>query len=309
MADKNSTNRREWEGPSLTPEELAVLNASIKDASSRGEKIDVDSILAGLKAAKKDETGSGSTNYSLPTTLNKAAADALIKEAMLTTLGIVPDKKVLDDFYKRANAFLKQYGSTSVTRSGGGVSKSQSIQGVDASTFVQQYIGTYAAKLVTLNPEYKFSSGSEIGKAQIALSDYSNEMGLFKSAREIASTASSIASKKLNTEDVIAGYRTDAQVLYKNFADRLKQDSKLTVRDLVNPYIEMMADTWETTRDSIKLTNDTIQKAVNGDNLMSLGDFRTLLRKDPKFETTYGAKAEAAQLGEAMLRAFSGRGA
>jgi hypothetical protein len=71
----------------------------------------------------------------------------------------------------------------------------------------------------------------------------------------------------------------------------------------------MMADTWETTADTIKLTNDTIQKAVNGDNLMSLGDFRTLLRKDPKFETTYGAKAEAAQLGEAMLRAFSGRGA
>lgn len=306
MADKNSTNRREWEGPSLTPEELAVLNTAIADATSRGEKIDTDAYIAQAKAAAKlktDGTGTGGTSYSLPTKLNKAAADALIKEAMLTTLGIVPDKNILDDFFKRANAFLKQYGSSSVSRSG----KSQQIQGVDASTFVQQYVGAYTAKLATINPEFKF--GGEVGKAQQTLSDYSNEMGLFKSAREIASTAANIANKTLSADDVVAQYRTDAQVLYRNFADRLKQDSKLTVRDLVNPYIQMMADTWETTADTIKLTDDTIQKAVNGDNLMSLGDFRKLLRSNPKFEKTYGAKTEAAQLGQAMLRSFSGRGA
>jgi len=307
MAD--SSNRKDRESPTknpLTPEELAILSASIQDATSRGEKIDVDSLIASMKTSKEDKT-TGGTSYTLPSTLNKAASDALIKEAMLTTLGIEPDKKILDDFYKRANAFLKKYGSSSTTRSAGGTSKSQSIQGVDASTFVQEYVGAYTAKLATVNPKFKF--GGEVGKAQQTLSDYSNEMGLFKSSREIALTATKIANKKLNADDVIARYRTDAQVLYKNFADRLKQDSKLTVRDLVNPYIQMMADTWETAADNIKLTDNTIQKAVNGDNLMSLGDFRTLLRKDPKFENTYGAKVEAIQLGESMLRAFSGRGA
>ena len=309
MADNNSTNRREWEGPSLTPEQLATLNASIADATSRGEKIDVQSMIDQMKVVNTAGTtgGGSSTSYSLPTKLNKAASDALIKEAMLTTLGIVADKKILDDFFKRASAFLKQYGSSSVTRSGGKVSRSQQTQGVDVNTFVQEYVGAYTAKLATVNPEIRF--GGEVGKAQQTLSDYSNEMGLFKSAREIASTAASIANKTLSADDVVAQYRTDAQVLYKNFADRLKQDSKLTVRDLVNPYIEMMADTWETTRDSIKLTDDTIQKAVNGDGLMSLGDFRKLLRSNPKFETTYGAKTEAAQLGQALLRSFSGRGA
>lgn len=309
MAD--TTNRNDREGPTknpLTPEQLSALTLAIGEANSRGEKIDVDSYIALAKAqTETDKPSSGGTSYSLPTLLNRAASDALIKEAMLTTLGIVPDKKILDDFYKRATAFLKQYGSTSSTRSGSNTSKTQQIQGVDANTFVQEYVGAYTAKLATVNPNIKF--GGEVGKAQQTLSDYSNEMGLFKSAREVASTAVGIASKKLNADDVIARYRTDAQVLYKNFADRLKQDSKLTVRDLVNPYIQMMADTWETTADTIKLTDNTIQKAVNGDSLMSLGDFRTLLRSNPKFETTYGAKTEAAQLGEALLRSFSGRGA
>ena len=309
MAD--TTNRNDREGPTknpLTPEQLSALTLAIGEANSRGEKIDVDSYIALAKAqTETDKPSSSSTSYSLPTLLNRAASDALIKEAMLTTLGVVPDKKILDDFYKRATAFLKQYGSTSSTRSGNNTSKTQQIQGVDANTFVQEYVGAYTAKLATVNPNIKF--GGEVGKAQQALSDYSNEMGLFKSAREVASTAVGIASKKLNADDVIARYRTDAQVLYKNFADRLKQDSKLTVRDLVNPYIQMMADTWETTADTIKLTDNTIQKAVNGDSLMSLGDFRTLLRSNPKFETTYGAKTEAAQLGEALLRSFSGRGA
>jgi hypothetical protein len=67
----------------------------------------------------------------------------------------------------------------------------------------------------------------------------------------------------------------------------------------------MMADTFETTADNIKLTDDTIQKAINdAKGLINLGDFRTMLRRDSRFNVTSGAKREAASLATGMLRSM-----
>jgi len=56
-------------------------------------------------------------------------------------------------------------------------------------------------------------------------------------------------------EDLLTKYRKDAQALYSNFAPTSERKMQVcTVRDLANPYIQMMADTFEDVADNIKLT-------------------------------------------------------
>ena len=225
-----------------------------------------------------------SSSKTLPSTYNKKAADALLEAELLDLLNIVPDAKTKAEFFKGLNAFLKAYGPTSGSSSSGtGTTTSSSVQGADATAPL----------------------GGKVGDTMRSLSSYAADMGVFKSPNEITSRSVDVITGKSRQEDILASYRKDAQALYANFAPRLAEDAGLTVRDLANPYIQMMADTFETASDNIKLTDDTIQKAINDSKgLINLGQFRSMLRNDKRFEVTSTAKREAADLGTAMLRSF-----
>jgi hypothetical protein len=130
-------------------------------------------------------------------------------------------------------------------------------------------------------------------------------MGIFKSPSEIARNSIDVLAGTARQEDLLTKYRKDAQALYANFAPRLAEDASLTVRDLANPYIQMMADTFEDVSDNIKLTDDTIQKAINDSKgIMNLGEFRKMLRNDSRYGKTSAAKREAADLGTSMIRSM-----
>lgn len=144
----------------------------------------------------------------------------------------------------------------------------------------------------------------DAGEIQNALTKYSDYMGLMKSRKEINSLVKGILEQKTDTDTVTNELRKQAIVLYPNFADRLKADSELTVRDLVNPYIEVMADTLEVDPNSIKLTDPTIMNAVSGTNLRSLNDFRMDMRNDNRFATTRTAKREAVDFAQSLLKGF-----
>jgi hypothetical protein len=245
-------------------------------------------------------TGEGSSSTTLPSTYNKAAADALIEKELLDALGFMPNAKIKSEFFKGLNAFLKAYGSRSSTNTSDGRSVSSSIQGADVSVYIKQFVAEVVKDSLKANPNIKF--GGKIGDTLTVLTKYSADMGIFKTAGEIARNAIDVAAGNLRQEDLLIKYRKDAQALYANFAPRLAEDASLTVRELANPYIQMMADTFEDVADNIKLTDDTIQKAVNdAKGIMSLGNFRTMLRNDPRFGTTSGAKREAAQLATSMI--------
>lgn len=245
-------------------------------------------------------SGTGSSSTTLPSTYNKAAADALIEKELLDALGFMPNAKIKSEFFKGLNAFLKAYGSRSSTNTSDGRSVSSSIQGADVSVYIKQFVAEVVKDSLKANPNIKF--GGKIGDTLTVLTKYSADMGIFKTAGEIARNAIDVAAGNLRQEDLLIKYRKDAQALYANFAPRLAEDASLTVRELANPYIQMMADTFEDVADNIKLTDDTIQKAVNdAKGIMSLGNFRTMLRNDPRFGTTSGAKREAAQLATSMI--------
>ena len=243
----------------------------------------------------------GSSSTTLPSTYNKAAADALIEKELLDALGFMPNAKIKSEFFKGINAFLKAYGSTSGSVSSGtGSTVSSSITGASVDVYVKQFVAEVVRDSLKANPNIKF--GGKVGDTVTVLSKYSADMGIFKTAGEIARNAIDVAAGNVRQEDLVTRYRKDAQALYANFAPRLAEDASLTVRDLANPYIQMMADTFEDVADNIKLTDDTIQKAVNdAKGIMSLGNFRTMLRNDSRFGTTSGAKREAAQLATSMI--------
>ena len=245
-----------------------------------------------------------SSSKTLPSTYNKKAADALLEAELLDLLNIVPDAKTKAEFFKGLNAFLKAYGTTSGSSSSGtGSTTSSSIQGADATVYLNEFVKEVIKDTIKKNPAAPL--GGKVGDTMRSLSTYAADMGVFKSPNEITSKSVDVITGRSRQEDILASYRKDAQALYANFAPRLAEDAGLTVRDLANPYIQMMADTFETASDNIKLTDDTIQKAINDSKgLINLGQFRTMLRNDKRFETTSTAKREAADLGSAMLRSF-----
>ena len=251
-------------------------------------------------------TGAGrktTVSRTLSAKLNKAAADAIIEKELLDALGFMPNAKIKSEFLKGVNAFLKAYGSSSSTRSGAGGSTSSSIQGADVDVYVKQFVAEVVKDSLKANPNIKF--GGRVGDTVAVLNKYSADMGIFKTPSEIARKAIDVAAGTARQEDLLTKYRKDAQALYANFAPRLAEDASLTVRDLANPYIQMMADTFEDVSDNIKLTDDTIQKAINDSKgIMNLGEFRKMLRNDSRYGKTSAAKREAADLGMSMIRSM-----
>jgi len=270
--------------------------------------IDIDPLMgaAPTDVAPTGTDGTGrrtTTSRTLPTTYNKAAADALIEKELLDALGFMPNAKIKSEFLKGVNAFLKAYGGGSSSRTTAAGTTSSSVQGADVDTYVKQFVAEVVKDSLKANPNVKF--GGKVGDTVSILNKYSADMGIFKTPSEIAKNSIDVLAGKARQEDLLTKYRKDAQALYANFAPRLAEDASLTVRDLANPYIQMMADTFEDVADNIKLTDDTIQKAINdAKGIMNLGEFRKMLRNDSRYGKTSAAKREAADLGISMIRSM-----
>lgn len=143
----------------------------------------------------------------------------------------------------------------------------------------------------------------DAGKIQEQLLSYADAMGLMKSVKEVNSFVKNIFENKVTADDIANEMRKQATVLYQNFADRLTENPKLTVRDLVNPYLQLMSDTLEVDPNMIKLTDPTIQNAISGTKLRSLGEFYADIRQDPRFAETRTAKREAVNFAQSFLKA------
>lgn len=278
--------------------------------SMANSTVDIDPLMGaalGNEPTLDSGKGTSSKSRTLPTTYNKAAANALIEKELIDALGFMPNAKIKSEFAKGLNAFLKAYGSSSSTVSSGldgsSTSTSSSIQGADVDVYVKQFIAEVVKDSLKANPNIKF--GGRVGDTVAVLNKYSADMGIFKTPSEIARNSIDVLAGKARQEDLLTKYRKDAQALYANFAPRLAEDASLTVRDLANPYIQMMADTFEDVADNIKLTDDTIQRAVNdAKGIMNLGEFRKMLRNDSRYGKTFAAKREAADLGTSMIRSM-----
>jgi hypothetical protein len=152
------------------------------------------------------------------------------------------------------------------------------------------------------NPEADLTDNAGVLQGQLV--QYANAMGLMKSLKEINSYVRDIYANDINPKDIQDELRRQAIVLYPNFADRIKSDPDLTIKDLVNPYLQVMADTLEIDPNTVNMTDPTIQNAISGTNLRSLADFRMDMRNDSRFASTRTAKREAVDFAQSLLKGF-----
>lgn len=221
--------------------------------------------------------------------------DAAVTATFGTSLQLTDQQR--KDFYAKLTAGQKQGTVTKYTSKG-----STTTTSFDEEAFRKKYIGTILESVVAKDDSIDLEG--DAGAYQDTLLKYADDMGLMKGRREINSYVKEIIGAGRSIDDVASDMRKQAGVLYSNFADRLNADPKLTVRDLVNPYLQVMADTLEIDPNTVKLTDSTIQNAISGTKLRSLSEFQTDMRNDPRFATTKTAKRESVDFAQSLLRSF-----
>src|SRR5207249_1642299 len=93
---------------------------------------------------------------------------------------------------------------------------------------------------------------------------------------------------------------------YPAFAEQIK--GGVTLKNIANPYVQMMAQNLEINPNEIGLKDPVIRSAMNGldsngvpvgKNLVEFGD---LLRGDPRWRSTQQAQDKTMSIGNAVLR-------
>ena len=120
--------------------------------------------------------------------------------------------------------------------------------------------------------------------------------------------ARSIASGLTTQEDIDRDLRRQAAGLFPTFGDRILAGEDAI--DLASGYINMMAQEFEIDPSGINLDDPFLMQAFGGLNqegqpqMMSLWDFRTRLREDPRWMNTLNAQNSIANIGDSVLRMF-----
>ena len=96
-----------------------------------------------------------------------------------------------------------------------------------------------------------------------------------------------------------------SQTKYQNIANLINDD--ISVKDIASQYIYDMSQILEVNASSININDPTIQAALlnnNNQGTMSITEFNTMLRKDPRWGKTDNARNTAASYGLEILKSF-----
>jgi hypothetical protein len=248
-------------------------------------------------------TGPGRTSF---TDINiqrydKTLSDTLLDSTLLSTFGRKATAAEKNRFFKELNKASKA-GTVSKTKVKGGKRVTTTTQKFDQQSFIDKYTGTVLEGM--LAGKETLDLGGEAGKIQDTLRKYSNDMGVIRSDRDILSDVRRVVKGETTADDAAMEVRKQAAALYKNFAPRLNSDPTVTVRDLMNPYIKLMADTFEQDMEGISLTNSTIQNVLASEKPPSYGDFYKQLRGMSEFRNTTTAQKEATSFASGLASAM-----
>jgi hypothetical protein len=255
----------------------------------------------GIEGTTGSGTGGGPTTNVSVKQYDKTLSDTLIDSTLLSTFGRKATNAEKTRFFKELNAASKAGTVTKSVRQGG-KTVTTTTQKFDEKAFLGKYEGTVLEGM--LAGKEAVDLGGEAGKIQDTLRKYSNDMGIIRSDRDILSDVRRVVKGETTADDAAMEVRKQAEALYKNFAPRLSADPTVTVRDLMNPYIKLMADTFEQDMESISLTNPTIQTLLSSEKPPSYGEFYKQLRGMSEFRDTTTAQKEAANFASGLASAM-----
>jgi len=247
-----------------------------------------------------DSTGGPTTNVSVQQ-YDRTLSDSLIDSTLLSTFGRKATVSEKNRFFKELNTASKAGTVTKTTRKGG-KTITTTTQKFNEKDFLGKYTGTALEGMIA--GKETLDLGGEAGSIQDTLRKYSNDMGVIRSDRDILSDVRRIINGEVTAEDAAMEVRKQASALYANFAPRLNNDPTVTVRDLMNPYIKLMADTFEQDMEGISLTNPTIQTILSSEKPPSYGEFYKQLRGMNEFRDTTTAQKEATGFASGLASAM-----
>lgn len=150
--------------------------------------------------------------------------------------------------------------------------------------------------------------GGEAGAAETELRQYAADMGVQLSDGTLKKWLRGIVSMRDTVQDYKAWIQGQAEATYGGLAPLIRNGK--TVRQLANPYMELMGSVLELNPEAIDLKDGYIAGALQmrGQDgkagLMSLGDFRRQLMKDPRYLKTQAATSAAVDIGQAIGKDF-----
>jgi hypothetical protein len=278
------------------------------DTAAGTNKTPFDIVLeqygTGTDDASANEYTGGKASTSVAVSMyTPELANQILDAAVTATFGSSAQltQQQRKDFYARLTAGQKQ-GTVTKYSTKGGKTTTTTIKSFDEEKFRKNYIGTVLEGMIAGKDQLDLSG--EAGAIQDTLRKYSDDMGVIRSDRDILSDVRRVVKGEITAEDAANEVRKQSAILYKNFAERLNSDPTLTVRDLANPYIKLMADTFETDMSNISLTDATIQGVLSQDKLPAQGEFYKQLRQDARFRNTSTAQREASSLATGLASAM-----
>lgn len=140
------------------------------------------------------------------------------------------------------------------------------------------------------------------------IKQYASQMGVSLSDQTIKNQAALIARGLGTEEDFRAQIAQQASSMYPAYSDAISGGA--TMQDIANPYIQTMSQSLGIPQGAITLSDPTIKAALNSAGPdgkptgMSLTDFQTSIRSDPRWGGTQQAQDSVMQTGASVLRSM-----
>jgi hypothetical protein len=146
----------------------------------------------------------------------------------------------------------------------------------------------------------------EAGMHEHVMRQYAGDMGVDLSQQSIKNYAQ-LMVKGMTTMDDFQNYiKEQAVSSFPAYQQQIMGGVK--IKDIANPYVQSMAQSLEMNPFDITLKDPMIKQAMSGVNQdgkstgMTMGDFETVLRGDPRWRQTQQAQNKVMNIGASVLR-------
>lgn len=277
----------------------SLIDAAVASYKEGKKQTPWDILEIQLKnAPKTSDTAITYTSY------DKISSDAILSNAA-KQLGFSQGsfaqfgEQDLADFYKKLTEAAKSGGKATQVKVLPDGTQETVISGTtfDANAFARNYLWSK----VNIG-DVKTLPSSVINQIDALRSILkSNGLG-YLSDKEIANYAVQLSKGEVDLTSLQKDFNAKAAELYPLFSERLRANPNLTVKDLVEPYVNLMAKWWEIDPSTVELDDPDLDKFIRPDGtagkvpMGSIPDFVNYLKNHPNAEKTSWANDSARDL-------------
>lgn len=146
----------------------------------------------------------------------------------------------------------------------------------------------------------------EAGMHEYVMREYAAKQGVKLTDDALKQQAQMIVKRLATAEDFKAQVREQAKSAFPGYAEQI--DAGMTLKDLAEPYQNVMAKVLELPGGSVEIDDPIIKNAMNGVNKegkpigMTLPQFTDILKSDPRWRRTTGARNDAMSAASKVLQ-------